>query len=103
MQPTIKEDSKLKITNKTVFKHQFLGKVKTKKSSKSFIGGKFNEFIGGESKSNRLYRPTILTPNVKQQQITELRICMFLDPLKHNHINLGNQQSDYLVKLSSLG
>ena len=25
--------------------------------------------------------------------------CMFLDPLKHNQINLVNYPSDYLVKL----
>ena len=27
--------------------------------------------------------------------------CLFLDPLKHNQINLVNKASDYLVKLSS--
>ena len=28
---------------------------------------------------------------------------MFLDPLKHNQINLVNKPSDYLIKLSNLG
>ena len=29
----------------------------------------------------------------------DYKICMFLDPLKHNQINLINYPSDYLVKL----
>ena len=29
--------------------------------------------------------------------------CLFLDPLKHNWINLVNQSSDYLVQILDLG
>ena len=33
----------------------------------------------------------------------EHSICTFLNPLKHNQINLVNYPSDYLVKLTNLG
>ena len=29
--------------------------------------------------------------------------CLFLDPLKHNQVNVVNYPSDYLVQISDLG
>ena len=39
----------------------------------------------------------------KQRATRSDTTCMFLEPLKHNQINLVNQPSDYLVQIPDLG